>query len=236
MPDFKRTEKIFQELGPDVQKFYKKPMEQIDDEQFNAKTTNPDTGAPYKISDLPVQYRNFLDSDSNPNKGKTYPIRQVYQIIRIKRMNGTEWLKSRGPIIGLDKLGNEIQHSFTDPEVFFRPKVRYELRHKDPKNESSPMERTCVSSDLNPYDYVNTEYTLPWSLDNFEELYKQRPTTDSSSVSLVIMVEGSSNGPRSIDSVDKFKGDFDELWQEAITPRYKLDRSYNDHLENSPIG
>ena len=73
-------------------------------------------------------------------------------------------------------------------------------------------------------------------LENFEELYKQRPSSDSSSVSLVITVEGSSEKPRWIDSVDKFKGDFDDLWQEAITPRYKLDRSYNDHLENSPIG
>ena len=234
MADFKRTQKIFEELG--VQKFYKKPPEQLDDERFYSQTTNPDTGTYYKISDLPVEYRNFLDSDSNPNKGKIYPIRHVYQIIRIKRLNGTEWLKSRGPIIGLDKLGNEVHHSFTDPELFFRPKVRYGLRRKDLKDEKSPMERVCLSAEISPFDYENIEYTLPWSLDNFEELYKQRPSTDSSSVSLTIMVEGSSEKPRGIESVDKFKGEFDPLWEEAITPRYKLDRSYNDHLENSPIG
>jgi hypothetical protein len=234
MADFKRTEKIYQELG--VSKFYKKPPEQHDDERFYSQNTNPDTGTHYKISDLPIEYRNFLDSDSNPNKGKTYPIRHVNQIIRIKRVNGTEWLKTRGSIVGLDKLGNEVPHSFTDPELFYRPKVRYELKRKDPKDEKTPMERTCVSAGISPYDFENTEYTLPWSIDNFEELYKQRPSSDSSSVSLVIMVEGSSEKPRSIDSVDKFKGNFDDLWLEAITPRYKLDRSYNDHLENSPIG
>ena len=233
MADFKRTQKIFEELG--VSKFYKKRPEQNDDERFYSQITNPDTGAPYKISDLQIEYRNFLDSDSNPNKGKTYPIRHVYQIIRIKRMNGTEYLKSRGPIIGLDKLGNEVQHSFTDPEVYLKPKVRYELRRKDPKDERSPMERVCVSAGTSPFDFENIEYTLPWTLDNFEELYKQRPSSDSSSVSMVIMVEGSSEKPRSIDNVDKFKGNFDDLWEEATTPRYKLDRSYNDHLENSPI-
>ena len=129
-----------------ITKFYKKPPEQLDDERFYSQTTNPDTQSHYKISDLPVEYRNFLDSGSNPNKGKTYPIRHVYQIIRIERMDGKEWLKSRGPIIGLDKLGNEVQHSFTDPELFYKPKVRYELKRKDPKDDKSPMERVCICS------------------------------------------------------------------------------------------
>ena len=108
MADHKKTQKIFEELG--LSKFYKKPPEQLDDERFYSQTTNPDTKSHYKISELPIEYRNFLDSDGNPNKGKTYPIRQVYQIIRIKRLDGIEWLKSRGPIIGLDKLGNDLTY------------------------------------------------------------------------------------------------------------------------------
>ena len=44
-------------------------------------------------------------------------------------MDGTEWLKSRGRIVGLDKLGNEVEHSFTDPELFYKPQTRYELEH-----------------------------------------------------------------------------------------------------------
>jgi hypothetical protein len=98
------------------------------------------------------------------------------------------------------------------------------------------MKRVCVAADINPFDYQNTVYTLPFTEGNFEDLYEQRPATDSSSVSVTIMVEGSSEKPKQIESVDKFKGNFDDLWLEAITPRYKLDRSYNDHLENSPIG
>jgi hypothetical protein len=46
------------------------------------------------------------------------------------------------------------------------------------------MERVCVAADISPYDYENTEYTFPWSLDNFEELYKQRRATEPSSVSM----------------------------------------------------
>ncbi|HEX5977007.1 MAG TPA: hypothetical protein VFY68_07000 [Nitrososphaeraceae archaeon] len=32
---------------------------------------------------------------------KKYPNREVLQIIRVKRVDGTEWLKSRGKIVGL---------------------------------------------------------------------------------------------------------------------------------------
>jgi hypothetical protein len=32
---------------------------------------------------------------------KKYPNREVLQIIRIKRVDGTEWLKNRGKIVGL---------------------------------------------------------------------------------------------------------------------------------------
>jgi hypothetical protein len=62
------------------------------------------------------------------------PIRQVNQIIRIKRVDGTECLRSRGRIVGLDGLGNEVEHSFTEPELFYKPQTHYELKCKDPKD------------------------------------------------------------------------------------------------------
>jgi hypothetical protein len=51
----------------------------------------------------------------------------VLQIYRIKRADGTEWLKSRGRLVGLDNAGNEVEHSFVDPEVFYKPVTRYDL-------------------------------------------------------------------------------------------------------------
>ena len=58
-----------------VSKFYKKPPEQQDDERFYSQATNPDTGTFYKLSDLSLAYRKFGEE-------KTYPIRQVNQIIK----------------------------------------------------------------------------------------------------------------------------------------------------------
>jgi hypothetical protein len=227
MPDYKRTEKIYADQG--VSKFWKKPMEMLDDELFEFKVLNPDTNTYYQVVDLDVAHRKF-------GEDRKYPIREVLQIIRIKRVDGTEWLKSRGRIIGLDNAGNEVEHSFTDPELFYKPKTRHEFKRKEPKNEYSPMERVYVEAALNPYDYNYTEYTLPFNKENFDMLYEQRPQKSALSVSLTIYAEGSSDKPRAITTVEQFMRPFDDLWLEMITPKFKLDRSFNDNLESSHIG
>jgi hypothetical protein len=225
MPDYKKTEQIYAEQG--ITNFWKKPMEMLDDELFEAKVINPDTKT-YNQFSVPVGYRKLGD--------RKYPIRQVLQIYRIKKVDGTEWLKSRGRIVGLDKLGNEVKHSFTDPELYYKPLTRYELKRKDPKDENSPLERVCVEAGINPHDYRYTEYTLLSNQKNFENLYKQRPTQSTSSVTLAIYAEGASDRPRQITDPELFsKKPFDDLWLEAITPKYKLDRSYKDNLEASHI-
>jgi hypothetical protein len=64
----------------------------------------------------------------------------------------------------------------------------------------------------------NTEYTLPFTAKNLEQLFKQRPGQSPGTVSLVIYEEGPSERPRQITSVEKFKNTpFDELWEEATT-------------------
>jgi hypothetical protein len=54
---------------------------------------------------------------------------------------------------------------------------------------------------------------------------------------MVIWVEGASDRPRQITDPEHFaKREFDEMWEEMITPRFKLDRSYRDNLEDIHIG
>lgn len=228
MPDYKRTEELFKEMG--ISHLYKRPQAQLDDDLFYARVSNPHTKTFFQITDLPIEYRQ--------NKAnKSYPVREVNQIVRIKRMDGSEWLKSRGRIVGLDKLGNEIEHSFTDPEVYFTPWTRYELKPKDPKNPDSPKERTCVEAGINELNLEHKQYTLPFNAKNFETLFKQRAGQSTGTVSLVIYEEGSSERPRQITSPEKFKNTpFDELWEEAITVKVKLDRSIKDQLQDRQYG
>lgn len=157
MPDFKKTQKIYEEQG--ISHLWKQSLELLDDELFEAKVINSDTKTYQQISDLPIECR-------KPGENKKYPLREVFQIIRIKRVDGTEWLKSRGRIVGLDKAGNEVEHSFTDPELFYKPLTRHEFKRKDPNNEYSPMERVCVEAATNSLDNRYTEYTLPFNQKN----------------------------------------------------------------------
>lgn len=39
-------------------------------------------------------------------------------------------MKSRGRIVGLDRLGNEVEYSFTDPEIYYKPQTQYAMRDK----------------------------------------------------------------------------------------------------------
>jgi hypothetical protein len=58
MLDFRKTQKIFEEQ--DLSKFFKKPLELLDDELFGARVTSPDTKTYYQVSDLHVAYRKLL--------------------------------------------------------------------------------------------------------------------------------------------------------------------------------
>jgi hypothetical protein len=123
MPDFKRTQKIFEEQG--LMEFWKKQLhvELLDNELWEQKVMNPDTKAYTQISDLPVAYRKF-------DENRKYPIRQVLQITRIKRVDGSEWLTSKGRLVGLDRAGNEVEHSFSNPELYYKPKTVMDLRRR----------------------------------------------------------------------------------------------------------
>ena len=50
MPDFKKTQKIYEEQG--ISHLWKQPLELLDDELFEAKVLNPDTKTYNQVSDL----------------------------------------------------------------------------------------------------------------------------------------------------------------------------------------
>jgi hypothetical protein len=64
MPDYRRTQKIFEEQ--ELSTFFKKPLELLDDELFDAKVINPDTKTYNQVSDLPVAYRKFRGWEVSP--------------------------------------------------------------------------------------------------------------------------------------------------------------------------
>ena len=52
------------------------------------------------------------------------------------------WLRSRGRIVGLDKLGTKVEHSFTDPELFYKPQVDNPEKFKNTPFDDLWVEKT----------------------------------------------------------------------------------------------
>jgi hypothetical protein len=68
----------------------------------------------------------------------------VYQIYRIRRLDGRV-VENRGRIVGLDRLGNEVEHSFTDLEIYYKPQTQYAMRDIPRVNSFRHRQYSAVS-------------------------------------------------------------------------------------------
>jgi hypothetical protein len=92
-----------------------------------------------------------------------------------------------------------------------------------------------INASINEQDLGHRKNTLPFNEKNINELFKQRRGKSAATVSLSIYEEGSSERPRQVTDEEFKTPDFAVLWEEKITPRFKLDRSFNDNLHDSRI-
>ena len=77
------------------------------------------------------------------------------------------------------------------------------------------------------------KYTLPFTPENVDALYAKR----NGQCTLVLKDESKDGPPYSLDSFDHLRTrTFDELWEWAITPKFSLDRSVKDQLQDRQYG
>jgi hypothetical protein len=232
MANYQKTQELFNgEPNREPGLKYEKSGEQLAEEKWFAQVKNPNTGEFFQLEDLralgavPADFR----KDDKPKK---YPVKKIDTIIRIKKADGSEWLKSRQSWIGLDRLGNDILKTFVDPELYDKPVFTYQSKPVNQKDPFSKTERKAVSVTY------EQELTLPFTPENLEQLYSTCSNpADQKSIFLVIKNEGTDQSPRSITNHEDFKNrPFDELWEWATTPRFTLDRSVKDQLQDRQYG
>jgi hypothetical protein len=232
MANYEKTQELFnREPNREPGLKHEKSGEQLAEEKWFTQVKNPNTGGFFQLEDL--RAIGAVPSDFRKDeKSKKYPVKKVDSIIRIKKSDGSEWLKSRQSWIGLDRLGNDIPKTFVDPEFYDRPVFSYQSKSVNPKDVFSKTERKAVSVTY------EQEPTLPFTPENLEQLYSTCPNpADSKTIFLVIKNEGTDESPRSITNHENFKNrPFDELWEWATTPRFSLDRSVKDQLQDSQYG
>jgi hypothetical protein len=121
---------------------------------------------------------------------------------------------------------------FVDPELYDKPVFNYQSKPVNPQDIFSKTERKAVS-----VMYVK-EPTVPFTpknLDNYT-LHVQIMLI----VSLypwLLKMKKTDESPRSIPNHEDFKNrQFDELWEWATIPRFSLDRSVRDQLQDRQYG
>jgi hypothetical protein len=232
MLNYSKTQELFNREPNKVPGLkYEKPEEQISEEKWFAQVKNPNTSEFFPLEDLravgavPADFR----IDEKPKK---YPVKKIDEIIRIKKVDSTEWLTSRQTCIDIDRLGNDMTKCFVDPELYDKPVFNYQSKPVNPRDMFSKTERKAVS-----VMYIK-EPPVPFTQKNLEQLYSTCSNpADRKSISLVIKNKETDESPRSIPNHEDFKNrPFDELWEWTTIPRFSLDRSVRDQLQDKQYG
>jgi hypothetical protein len=101
----------------------------------------------------------------------------------------------------------------------------YNLKPENPRQRDCKMIREVQSIEY------RTKYTLPFTDSEAQKLWDMRDTK----CALVIKDESRRDkSPIGVGSFEQFKSrPFDELWDLVATPRYKLDKSYKDQMNDT---
>jgi hypothetical protein len=133
-------------------------------------------------------------------------------------------------LFGLDQTGSIVDISMNDKEMYDDPLPYYKARPENPKDDP----RFRDTKMINVIDRLERriKYTVPFKPETVQQLYDMK----DGNCSLVLIDEfGAAHTPVGIpkESFEAFKNrPFEDLWQDAITPKYKMDRSYGDNLDN----
>jgi hypothetical protein len=237
--DYEQTALIYRNFGFE-KKFKEKPdyNRYTKEKSWYEKVRNKRTGEYYQADDLlkrEMVPENWTPPDVD-KKGKPlrYPIKHVNEIIRKRLADGSEWIITRQMWRGLDQTGTIIDISMNDKEMYDDPRPYYETVAENPKDDI----RFRDTKTKNVVDRLEQrmKYTEPFKPETVQKLYDMR----NGNCALTMIDESGPAHPGvgiPKESFEAFKnGPFEDLWQNAITPRYKLDRSYGDNLDNSHIG
>jgi hypothetical protein len=228
MVDYQKTEHAFKAANYSKYEHDGNYHSNQEEKRWYAKVRSPITGRYIQYKDLDVMYR------INESKvKKVYPLVQVIQLVRVKTSDYREWIKSLQQWTGIDQLGNEIETTFTAPEVWDKPDFKREMI-RDPRHPEKPPELTITG-----YNFQQ-EHAEPFTKEKVEELYsKANHNTLSLSIKRVSTNGQTLGHVNKISKYDDFvEKSFDDLWdymEDITAPRYKRDRSYGNNLESSHI-
>lgn len=140
-----------------------------------------------------IAYENWKTEVMDPTTGQYYQSHNgdtahynVHQIIRLKRVDGSEKLYSIGQLVGYNQFKDEKTHRCHSPEIHEKPIFKHETI-MDTKTKKLKRVTTAISGT----EYI---YELDFTTENLDRLYAQKA---SDYVQLVVKEE-QTNEPHSI--------------------------------------
>ena len=142
--------------------------------------------------------------------------------------DNTEWITSTQEWWGLDEAGNLVNQTMDQKEWYDAILPLYKLKPENPKQRDSKMIREVA--DIGH----KRKYTESFKPETVQKLFDKR---DSDCGLVIVDESGTGNKPPySIPSLHQFMNTpFDELFEWASTPTYRLDRNYKDAMEQAHI-
>jgi len=133
-------------------------IDQISFERWLGDVTDPDTGYFYPKR----------DKKGNPIKTTTdnIPEYKIQAIVRLKRMDNSEFLVSKGIFIGYNNLGDMVRHFVSKPESWNRTDFKWERQWNDNRKM---LEHICMDP-----SGLKEVYTMPFNEKNLKELFDKR--------------------------------------------------------------
>ena len=129
---------------------------------------------------------------------------------------------------GLDEAGNLVNQTMDQKEKYDAILPIYKLKPENPKQRDSKIIREVA--DIGH----KIKYTEPFKTETVQKLFDRRDGDCG-----LVIIDESGGGDKhlySIPTLHQFMNTpFDELWDWASTPTYRLDRNYKDQLEASHI-
>jgi len=132
-----------------------KPLSQIVYENFITKITNPLTG----------EFYSERDTNGNQVKSNGGPTAKyvVNMIVRLKRLDGSEVLYSKGQLQGFNSLGSQVTKSIDKPETWEKTTFFNDRKYDE---KSQVVVEICKGP-----KGIETVYELPFTPENVDKLY-----------------------------------------------------------------
>jgi hypothetical protein len=209
-------------------------VDNIDETYRKRKKTNWLNAVQNKRSGVFYSLNNLVDSGviaesereffNLPENIQDYPYRQINNIHRIKKMDGSEWISTIEQFVGISAQAAIVTCPVDDLMWFVRPQISYELRTVEgtllPQGANIAEQVTKKAAIIKTTGFLgevigDRVHTHGWNEEVFRSCLKMirgKAGDANNGCALIFVKEGEVNNSTSVKTIEDMLLDFDTIW------------------------